>query len=47
MTFKEWLFNYFAIDYDTVDVTDQTKKIWKDAYQEYLILNEGEENNES
>lgn len=43
LSFKEWLFNYFAIDYDTVDVTEQTKKIWKDAYQEHLALSEREE----
>jgi len=43
LTFKEWLFNYFAIDYDTVEVTEQTKEIWKEAYQEYLVLSEREE----
>ena len=47
MSFKEWLWKYFAIDYDTVEVTEQTKQIWRDAYQEYLVLNERDENNES
>ena len=47
LTFKDLLWKYFAIDYDTVDVTEQTKEIWKDAYQEYLVLSEREENNES
>ena len=46
LTFKEWLLKYFAIDYDTVDVTEQTKQIWRDAYQEYLVLSEREVNNE-
>ena len=43
LSFKEWLLKYFAIDYDNVDVTEQTKGIWRDAYQEYLVLSEGEE----
>ena len=43
LTFKEWLLNYFAIDYDTVEVTDATKQIWREAYQEYLELSEREE----
>ena len=47
MSFKEWLWKYFAIDYDKVKVTEQTKQIWRDAYQEYLVLNERDENNES
>ena len=47
MSFKEWLWKYFAIDYDTVEVTEQTIEIWRDAYQEYLVLNERDENNES
>ena len=47
LTFKEWLLKYFAIDYDTVDVTENTKAIWKDAYQEYLELSEREVNHES
>lgn len=38
LSFKEWLLKYFAINYDKVDVTDTTKEIWKDAYQEYLVL---------
>ncbi len=42
LNFKDWLFKYFAIDYDKVDVTEQTKAIWRDAYQEYLVLSESE-----
>lgn len=41
LTFKEWLWKYFAIDYDTVEVTEQTKQIWREAYQEYLVLSKG------
>ena len=46
LSFKEWLFRECAIDYDTVEVTDATKEIWKEAYQQYLVLNERDENNE-
>ena len=40
LSFKDWLFRHYAIDYDKVDVTEQTKQIWRDAYQEYLGLSE-------
>ena len=43
LSFKDWLLKYFAIDYDTVEVTEQTKEIWKEAYQQYLELSEREE----
>ena len=42
LSFKEWLLKYFAIDYDNVQVTEQTIEIWKEAYQEYLVLSERE-----
>ena len=47
LSFKDWLFRKYAIDYDKVKVTEQTIEIWRDAYQEYLVLNERDENNES
>ena len=47
LTFEEWLLKYFAIDYEKVDVTEHTKQIWKEAYQENLELSEREENHES
>ncbi len=36
MSFKEWLMAWYTIDYDQADVTDLTKKIWHDAYENYL-----------
>lgn len=42
LSFKEWLWKYFAINYEKVDVTEQTKQIWRDAYQEYLVLSDKE-----
>lgn len=41
LSFKDWLWKYFAIDYDAVEVTEQTKQIWREAYQEYLVLSKG------
>lgn len=46
LSFKEWLLKYFAIDYNKVDVTEQTIEIWKEAYRMYLGLSE-EVNHES
>ena len=43
LSFKDWLWKYFAIDYDNVDVTEQTIDIWEEAYQAYLVLSEREE----
>ena len=36
LSFKDWLFRYYAINYDKVKVTDQTVEIWKEAYRMYL-----------
>lgn len=40
LSFEGWLLEYFAIDYSKreKEVTEETKQIWRDAYQEYLIL---------
>ena len=36
LSFKDWLFREYAIDYDNVDVTEQTIELWKEAYRMYL-----------
>lgn len=36
LSFKDWLWKYFAIDYDNVDVAEQTIELWKEAYRMYL-----------
>lgn len=40
LSFKDWLFSEYAINYDSVDVTEQTIEIWKEAYRMYLCLSE-------
>ena len=36
LSFKDWLFRKYAIDFDKVKVTEQTIEIWKEAYRMYL-----------
>ena len=38
LSFKEWLKEYYAIDYDrwALEITDVTKKIWHEGYDRYL-----------
>ena len=38
LNFKDWLFKYYAIDYDrwAPEMTDVTKKIWHEGYEKYL-----------
>ena len=36
LSFKSWLKEKVAIDYDDADVTPQTKTIWHEAYSNYL-----------
>ncbi len=36
LSFKKWLKEKVAIDYDNADVTPQTKTIWHEAYSDYL-----------
>lgn len=36
LSFKNWLKEKFAIDFDNTEVTDQTEKIWHEGYEEYL-----------
>ena len=44
LSFKEWLKDWYAIDYDrwVPEITDETNKIWHDGYNIYL--NDWEEN---
>ena len=38
LSFKEWLKEWYAIDYDrwVPEMTDETNKVWHDAYENYL-----------
>ena len=38
LSFKEWLKDWYAIDYDRwlPEMTDATDKIWHDGYERYL-----------
>ena len=43
LSFKDWLKECYAIDYDrwVPEMTDETNKIWHDGYERYLKEWEG------